>query len=50
MGSHIFGIWEIRKFRWVGILKWDDFCFIKFNQCVKSFQNDLVKRLYKVDA
>ena len=21
-----------------------------FNQCVKSFQGDLVKRLYKVDA
>ena len=24
--------------------------FFKFNQCVNSFQDDLVKRLYKVDA
>ena len=50
--DHIFGIWEIRKFRWLGILKWEDFCFIKFNQCVHSIENDLfnVKRLYKVDA
>ena len=28
-------------------LKWEDFYFIKFNQCVNSFQDDLVKRLYK---
>ena len=50
MGLHIFGTWDISKFRWVGILKWEDFCFIKFNQRVKSFQNDLVKRLHKGDA
>ena len=45
MGSYIFWIWEIRKFRWAGILKWEDFFFIKFNQCVKSLQNDLVQAL-----
>ena len=28
-------------------LKWEDFYFIKFNLCVNSFQDDLVKRLYK---
>ena len=50
MEPHIFGIWGIRNFRLVGILKWEDFCFIIFNQCVNSFQYELVKRLYKVDA
>ena len=50
MGSHIFGIWEIRKFRWVGILNGKIFASLLFNQCVKSFHNDLVKRLYKVDG
>ena len=49
MGRHIFGIWGIRKFRLVGILKWEDIYFINFNQCVNSFQYELVKRLYKVE-
>ena len=49
MGPHIFGIWGIRKFRLVGILKWKDFYFINFNQCVNSFQYELVKRLYEVE-
>ena len=26
------------------------FHFVQFNQCVNSFRDDLVKRLYKVDA
>ena len=38
------------RFSQVGIKKWEDFYFIKFNQCVNSFHDDLVKRLYKVDA
>ena len=45
MDLHIFGIWGIRKFR-----EARTFYFIKFNRCVNSFQGDLVKRLYKVDA
>ena len=36
MGLYIFWIWQIRKFRWVGILKWEEFFFIKFNQCAKK--------------
>ena len=38
-----FGIWG-RKFREIGILKWEDFYFIKFNQCFNSFQDDLIKK------
>ena len=45
MGSPIFGIWGIRKFGYGGILKWEDFYFIKFNHCVNSYQDDLAKRL-----
>ena len=45
MELHIFGIWGIRKLREV-----QTFYFIKFNRCVNSFQDDQVKRLYKVDA
>ena len=44
MGSHIFQIWGIRKFRQVAIYIGEDFHYI--NQCVNSFQEDLVKRLY----
>ena len=28
----------------------EEFYFIKLNQCVNSFQDDLVERLYKTDA
>ena len=45
MELHIFGIWGIRKFREV-----QTFYFIKFNRRVNSLQDDLVNRLYKVDA
>ena len=41
MGSHIFGIWGIRNLKMGRLL---------LRQCVNSFQDDLVKRLYKVDA
>ena len=50
MGSHIFGILGVRKHRLVEIQKRPDFYHIKFYKCVKSFQDHLVKRLYKVDA
>ena len=58
MGSQILGIWGIRKFQVGTDLKIRRFLlkrgycfyFIKFNQCVNSFLDDLVKRLYKVDA
>ena len=52
MGSNIFGIWGIRNSVRYGLkTKWEDLYFIKFyNQCVNSFQDDLVKRLYNVDA
>ena len=45
MELYIFEIWEIRKLREV-----QTFYVIKFNRCVNSFQDDQVKRLYKVDA
>ena len=50
MGPHIFGIWGIRKFRLVGILKWEDIYFMNFNQCVNSFQYEIVKRVYKAKS
>ena len=50
MGSHIFGTLEVRKFRQVGIYKWKDIYYVKFNKCVSSYQDDLGKRLYKLDA
>ena len=50
MFIRIFGLWGITKFSQVVIKKWEDFYFIKFNQCVNSFHDDLVKRLYKVDV
>lgn len=50
MGSHIFGILGVRKLRLIGIQKWEDIYYIKFNKCVNSFQDHLVNRFYKVDA
>ena len=43
MGSHM-------KIQVGKDLKMGRFYFIKFKQCVNSLQDDLVKRLYKVDA
>ena len=43
MGSHIFGILGVR-------FKREDFYCMYFIKCVNSFQEDLVKRLYKADA
>ena len=43
MGSHIFRDLGYQKIKVGRIYKWDDFCYINFNQCVNSFQDDLVK-------
>ena len=42
MGSHISGFGGENSGK--GILKWEDFYFIKFNQCFNSFQDDLIKK------
>ena len=43
MGSHIFRDLGYQKIKVGRIYKWDDFYYINFNQCVNSFQDDLVK-------
>ena len=40
----------VKKFRYVGILKKKDLHHSMFNKCASSFQDDLVKRLNRVDA
>ena len=45
MWSHIFRIFGARKFWYVGFKNSK-----VFKKCVGSFQDDLVKTLYKVDA
>ena len=50
MGSHIFWGLGHQKIQVGRDLKMGRFYFIEFNQCVNSLQDDLVKRLYKVDA
>ena len=62
MGSHLHG-WidyngvafsleslEYKKIQVERDLKMGRFYFIKFNQCVNAFQDDLVKSFYKVDV
>ena len=39
-----------KKFRYVGILKKKDLHHSMFNKCASSFQDDLVKRLNRVDV
>ena len=48
MGSHIFGILGVRKN--ITVIIREDFYYIMCNKCANSFRDDLVKRLYKVDA
>ena len=63
MGTHIFGIWGRKIFWQVGSLcikKYRTICSTKmrvkyvfhihFNKCVNPFYNDIVKRIYNVDA
>ena len=50
MGSHIFRILGIRKFKYLGIKKLKDLHHVNFNKCVSSIQDDQVKRLYRLDA
>ena len=51
MGTHIFLDLGYQKIEVGRELKMKtDFDFIKFNQCVNSFQDDRVKRIFKVDA
>ena len=51
MGLHIFDRdFGMRMFRQLGTSNREDFYYIKCNKCANSFQDDLNKRLYKVDA
>ena len=45
MGSHIFRILGVRKLGHCRDIKIKNLHRIKFNKCVSSFKDDLVKRL-----
>ena len=47
MGSHIFRILGVRKLGYCRYIKIENLHHIKFNKCVSSFKDDLVKRLLR---
>ena len=48
MGSHIFGTWGIRKFKYIGILKLEDLYFTRLNHDVsKIFRMIYSKKVTK---
>ena len=46
----LLGFWEAENSGEKGFKSGQDFYHIDCNKCVNSFQHDLIKRLYKVDA
>ena len=46
----LLGFWEAENSGEKGFKSGQDFYHIDCNKCVNSFQRDLIKRLYKIDA